>query len=222
MQAVAANYSRPELTMLAANSILQNRYRVIRQLGQGGMGAVYEAIDERVSCVVALKETLVGANSEARQAFQREAALLANLRHQALPKVMDYFTEDERAFLIMEFIPGHDLAELLEKRGAPFTQENVLQWADQLLNLLQYLHSQNPPILHRDIKPANLKVTNRGEIVLLDFGLAKGSAGEMQSLYSSRSVFGYTPVYSPIEQIHGRGTDQRSDLTHWVARFMSY
>ena len=83
------------------------------------MGAVYEAIDQRVSCVVALKETLVE-DDEMRSAFRREAALLANLRHPALPKVMDYFGDGEGLFLVMEYVPGHDLAELLALRGGPF------------------------------------------------------------------------------------------------------
>ena len=95
--------------MLSPNTILQNRYLVVRKLGEGGMGAVYEAIDQRVSCVVALKETLTIRDREARNAFEREAALLANLRHQALPKVMDYFSENEGDFLVMEYIPGYDL-----------------------------------------------------------------------------------------------------------------
>lgn len=112
--------------MLVPNSILQDRYRIVRLLGKGGMGAVYEAIDQRVSCVVALKETLVGTNNEAREAFQREAALLANLRHASLPKVMDYFSEANGEFLVMEYIVGHDLAELLELRGSAFPQEQVL------------------------------------------------------------------------------------------------
>lgn len=192
--------------MLSSNTILQNRYRVVRELGRGGMGAVYEAIDQRVSCVVALKETLVGKD------FEREAALLANLRHPGLPKVMDYFKEGDGEFLVMEFIPGHDLAELLGLRGAPFPEFQMLQWADELLKLLEYLHSRHPPIIHRDIKPSNLKVTKDGELFLLDFGLAKGAAGQMPTLMSDKSVHGYTPVYSPLEQIHGRGTDPRSDL----------
>ena len=94
--------------MLAPNSTLQNRYLIVRELGHGGMGTVYEAIDQRVSCVVALKQTLVGANTPAREAFQREAALLANLRHASLPKVMDYFSEGDGEFLVMEYIAGHD------------------------------------------------------------------------------------------------------------------
>ena len=198
--------------MLSPNFILQNRYRIVRLLGQGGMGAVYEAIDQRVSCVVALKETLVGSSPEARQAFQREAALLANLRQPALPKVMDYFGEGEREFLVMEFIPGHDLAELLTLRDGPFPQEQVIGWAGEILKLLEYLHTREPPIIHRDIKPANLKVTQQGEVFLLDFGLAKGAAGQMATIQTNESVRGYTPVYAPLEQIHGRGTDPRSDL----------
>jgi formylglycine-generating enzyme required for sulfatase activity len=199
-------------TMLSPNAILQNRYRVVRQLGEGGMGAVYEAVDQRVSCVVALKETFAGRDGEARNAFEREAALLANLRHQALPKVMDYFSEDEGDFLVMEFIPGYDLAELLDLRGGPFPQSQVLRWADDLLRVLEYLHGQEPPILHRDIKPSNLKLTKQGEVFLLDFGLAKGSLGQMPTLATSRSVRGYTPIYAALEQIHGHGTDARSDL----------
>ena len=198
--------------MLSPNTILQNRYRVVRELGHGGMGAVYEAIDQRVSTVVALKETLLGKNPDARRAFEREAALLANLRHPGLPKVMDYFSEGEGEFLVMEFIGGHDLAELMELRGGPFPETRVLKWADELLKLLEYLHSRQPPIVHRDIKPSNLKVTKDGDVFLLDFGLAKGAAGQMPTLMSEKSVLGYTPVYSPLEQIHGRGTDPRSDL----------
>jgi len=198
--------------MLAPNTILQDRYRIVRLLGKGGMGAVYEAIDQRVSCVVALKEYLVGPDSEARMAFQREAALLANLRHSSLPKVMDYFDEPQGDFLVMEYIPGDDLAELLALRDAPFPQEQVVLWAIELLKLLEYLHTREPPIVHRDIKPANLKVTKQGEVFLLDFGLAKGAAGQMATIESSKSVAGYTPLYAPLEQILGRGTDPRSDL----------
>jgi serine/threonine protein kinase/formylglycine-generating enzyme required for sulfatase activity len=198
--------------MLAPNTILQNRYRVVRELGHGGMGTVYEAVDQRVNCIVALKETFAGKDEEGTRAFEREASLLGNLRHSALPKVMDYFTEGDGDFLVMEFIPGYDLAELLESREGPFPQSQVLRWADELLKVLEYLHQQEPPILHRDIKPSNLKLTKQGEIFLLDFGLAKGSLGQMATLATSRSVRGYTPLYASLEQIHGHGTDARSDI----------
>ncbi len=176
------------------------------------MGVVYEALDQRLNCIVALKETIAGNNDEGRRAFEREASLLGNLRHPAMPKVMDYFSEAGRDYLVMEFIPGHDLAELLEIRGGPFPESEVLRWADELLRVLEYLHGQKPPILHRDIKPSNLKLTKQGEIFLIDFGLAKGSAGQMPTLVTNRSVRGFTAVYASLEQIHGDGTDPRSDL----------
>lgn len=198
--------------MLPANTILQNRYRVVRDLGRGGMGTVYEAIDQRVNCVVAIKEAVLGQGAGARDAFEREAALLANLRHPALPKVTDYFCENERDFLVMEFIPGYDLAELLDLRGDPFPQSQVLRWAYELLQVLEYLHGQEPPILHRDIKPSNLKLTKAGDIFLLDFGLAKGSAGQMPTLAAKHSVHGYTPIYASLEQILSSRTDARSDI----------
>src|SRR5882672_4680722 len=130
--------------MLSPNTILQSRYRIVRELGHGGMGTVYEALDQRVNCIVALKETIAGNDEEGRRAFEREASLLGNLRHSALPKVMDYFTEGGGDFLVMEFIPGYDLAELLESRESPFSQSQILRWADELLKVLEYLHKQDP------------------------------------------------------------------------------
>jgi eukaryotic-like serine/threonine-protein kinase len=197
--------------MLAASTVLQNRYRIDRQLGQGGMGTVYEAVDQQRSSVVAIKETLV-TTDEGRRAFEREASLLANLRHRSLPNVTDHFAEGDGHYLVMQFIPGEDLAHLLASRQNAFAVEDVLPWADEILNALEYLHSQNPPVLHRDIKPANLKLTREGELFLIDFGFSRGIAGQMETLLTSRSVKGDTPIYLPLEQIHGGGTDARSDL----------
>jgi serine/threonine protein kinase len=187
---------------------LQNRYLILRLLAEGGMGAVYEATDQRLGNRVALKETFF-TDEEMRRAFHREAALLATLRHQALPKVIDHFTEGAGQFLVMEFIRGDDLSRLMKLAGGPIPQRDALAWADQLLGAVEYLHAQRPPIIHRDIKPQNLKLNERGEIILLDFGLAKESAGTGAI---NRSVRGYTLVYAPLEQIQGTGTDPRSDL----------
>src|SRR5262245_29012665 len=119
--------------MLVPGTVLQGRYRIVRQLGQGGMGAVYEAVDDRLDTVVALKETLF-VDEKLRKQFEREARLLARLHHQALPKVSDHFAEGEGAFLVMQYIPGDDLAAMYNERSGPFPPEQVLGWADQLLD----------------------------------------------------------------------------------------
>ena len=134
------------------------------------MGAVYEAIDQRLDTTVALKETLF-ADERLRKQFEREARLLARLHHPALPRVSDHFSEDDGQFLVMQFIPGDDLSEMMNRKRGPFPADQVLTWAGQLLDALDYLHTQEPQIIHRDIKPQNLKLTSRGQIILLDFGL---------------------------------------------------
>lgn len=196
--------------MLTPETLLQGRYRIIRQLGQGGMGAVYEAVDERLDTTVALKETLF-ADERLRKQFEREARLLARMHHPALPRVSDHFSENQGQFLVMQFIAGEDLGEMMKEKHGPFPVEQVMMWGDQLLDALDYLHTQEPQIVHRDIKPQNLKLTSRGQIILLDFGLAKGQTAGV-SVVTTASIFGYTPNYAPLEQIQGLGTDPRSDI----------
>src|SRR5688572_27854029 len=165
------------------------------------MGAVYLATDQRFGSSVALKETLV-AGEPLRRAFEREARLLNTLQHAALPHVIDYFFEGEGQFLVMQFIPGEDLGHMLRRSGGPFSIDDVLKWADQLLDLLDYLHTHEPAIVHRDIKPENLKLTQRGNVILLDFGLAKGLAeGAPGTTQATGSILGYTPHYASLEQI---------------------
>jgi WD40 repeat protein len=202
--------------MLAPNCLLQNRYLIVRPIGHGGMGNVYEATDMRLHATVALKETLMTDRVSLR-AFEREAQLLARLRHPVLPKVIDHFMEDDGQFLVMEYIPGDDLAALMEKQGGAFPPAAVvpwaLSWADQLLDALDYLHRQDPPAYHRDIKPQNLKLTARGQIILLDFGLAKGGMAESSTMTArGEKLLGFTPNYAPLEQIRGSDPDERSDL----------
>jgi serine/threonine protein kinase len=197
--------------MPSPNSVLQNRYRIIVNLAAGGMGAVYQALDERLNAVVAVKERLVEGD-EIQRAFSREASLLANLSHPALPIVTDHFFEGERQFLVMRYIEGDDLAKRLQTLGTPFPISDVLDWADQLLDALEYLHRSNPPIVHRDIKPANLKIGERGQVILLDFGLAKGTRGQMSTWVGGGSLVGFTRNYASLEQINGVETDPKSDI----------
>jgi len=144
--------------------------------------------------------------------------LLHRLRHRALPHVTDHFAEGEAQYLVMQLFLGKDLDELLNEKiqetGEAFAVNQVLRWADQLLDALEYLHGHQPPVVHRDIKPQNLKLTEQGDVILLDFGLAKGAAAEMSQTdeMMDESLYGFTRNYAPLEQIRGIGTGPRSDL----------
>ena len=197
--------------MIEPGKVLQQRYRIERQIGQGGMGAVYIATDERFGSIVAIKETLC-MDDNYRKAIEREARLLNSLKHAALPRVSDHFVEDAGQFLVMEYIAGEDFGHVLENNSRPFSVEQVLTWADQLLDALDFLHNQVNPVIHRDIKPQNLKVTPKGQIILLDFGLAKGNVTDAGHHTAAKSIFGYSRNYASLEQIQGTGTDPRSDL----------
>ena len=196
--------------MIETGKVLQQRYRIDKQIGQGGMGAVYIATDERFGSTVAIKETLF-MDDNYRKAIEREARLLNSLKHAALPRVSDHFLEENVQFLVMEYIPGEDLSHMLES-GVVFEVVSVLKWADQLLDALDFLHSQSIPVIHRDIKPQNLKLTARDQIILLDFGLAKGNPTDAGHQTAAKSIFGYSRNYASLEQIQGTGTDPRSDL----------
>ena len=197
--------------MIQTGKLLQQRYRIEKQIGQGGMGAVYVATDERFGSVVAIKETLF-MDDNYRKAIEREARLLNSLKHVALPRVTDHFIEENEQFLVMEYISGEDLSHTLEETGRPFPVDQVMKWADQLLDALDFLHNQVNPVIHRDIKPQNLKVTQSGQIILLDFGLAKGNPTDAGHQTAAKSIFGYSRNYASLEQIQGTGTDPRSDL----------
>jgi serine/threonine protein kinase len=194
--------------------LIQGRYLVVHLIGKGGMGEVYLAIDQRLGHPVALKRTVFADDDTMGSAFEREARTLARLRHPALPKVSDHFAENGNQYLVMEHIAGDDLGQRLTSMKAPFPLDWVLFWADQLLEALNYLHSNEPPILHRDIKPQNLKLTDDNNIILLDFGLSKSGLGSSPDPVSggSGSVLGYTPHFAPMEQVRGTGTNPRSDI----------
>jgi serine/threonine protein kinase len=196
---------------LSTGAVLQDRYRIVNRLGSGGMGAVYEAVDLRLGHTVALKQTLTE-NEEMWQQFEREARLMAQLNHPVLPRVSDYFIEGNRAFFVMQFVEGASLAEIIAQHRGPLPQRVVVAWADQLLDALIYLHSQERQIIHRDIKPHNLKITPAGKIALLDFGLAKSQEPGVTPLELGHSIFGYSPRYAPLEQIQDLGTTPQSDI----------
>jgi serine/threonine-protein kinase len=186
------------------------------------MGSVYLADDLRLEgrhCAIKevrhdpnLSENLL---RQSRDQFLREATILARLDHPSLPKVSDFFTGDESDFLVMDFVPGEDLRNILlkSKRNGDFLQERlVLSWARQLADALIYLHSQDPPILHRDIKPGNMKITPNGQLKLVDFGLVKLMAPEEMTITILQGRG--TAVYTPLEQYGGDNghTDVRSDI----------
>ncbi|MBP6003026.1 MAG: protein kinase [Pyrinomonadaceae bacterium] len=199
---------------LAPNTMIQGRYLVVHLIGKGGMGEVYLAVDQRLGSAVALKRTSFADDAQLAAAFEREAKILARLRHPVLPKVSDHFAENGEQYLVMEHISGDDLSKRLENANKPFPVSWVMFWADQLLDALSYLHSHEPPIIHRDIKPQNLKLTDENHIVLLDFGLSKDTANKsvVSKPGTSGSVVGYTPHFAPMEQIRGTGTNPRSDI----------
>lgn len=196
--------------MLAVNQVLQGRYRIIRELGHGGMGAVYEAEDTQLfGNLVALKEILIDLEripnekqrERFRRGFEKEARLLTHLKNDAFPKVFGYFQETDRQYLVMEMVEGSDLDDLLKKQKKAFQLDEILIWADQLLDALDYLHSFTPIIIHRDIKPQNIKLTRQGKIKLLDFGIARDVSGETVPTLFNDTMPGATLGFSPIEQL---------------------
>ncbi|MBZ0309240.1 MAG: protein kinase, partial [Anaerolineae bacterium] len=166
---------------LQANTVVHRRYKILGILGQGGMGAVYQARDLNfpdVRKLVAIKEMLNPATDPAihnstLKLFQREANILATLNHAAIPKIFDFFDQNERFYLVMELIVGHDLEALItQTKELPL--DKVLDWAIELCDVLDYLHtSQNKPIIFRDLKPSNIMIDNFGKVRLIDFGIAK-------------------------------------------------
>jgi serine/threonine-protein kinase len=208
---------------LTVGIVLRERYEIIDLVGQGGMGAVYKANDLRLrGRVCAVKEVLpelispVGMEDQAQDQFYREASVLARLDHPNLPKVSDYFEQDSRQYLVMDFVPGSDLRQLVEearRKGGFLPEEHVLAWATQLCDALGYLHTQEPPVLHRDIKPSNIKLTPRGVVKLVDFGLVKLLQPDENRTVTVVQGRG-TVAYTPLEQYGGDTghTDTRSDV----------
>jgi serine/threonine protein kinase len=196
---------------LPAGQMLDGRYRVHRVLGQGGMGRVYLANDTRLANrPVAAKEMIIGdgiAEKKAIEDFAREARVLSALSHPGIPNVIDYFAENNRHYLVMEFVAGGDLQGMLDKLGpkGKLPEPRVLRWARQILDVLSFLHSQAPPIIYRDLKPGNIMIDKDGRAMLIDFGIARflppgGRGTQIGSV-----------GYAPPEQYMGK-VEPRSDL----------
>ncbi|MGQ9908838.1 MAG: protein kinase domain-containing protein [Candidatus Flexifilum sp.] len=207
-----ANSSAQDTT-LRANAVLHNRYKITGVLGGGGMGTVYQARDlnfGEVTKLVAIKEMQTIANDNAlRQSmlktFRREANLLAMLSHPAIPKIFDFFDISDRAYLVMEYINGSDL-ELLLSKTKELPIDKLIDWAIDLCDVLDYLHSQKPdPIVFRDMKPSNVMIDNLGRVRLIDFGIAKAFISGVKN-----TMIG-TEGYSAPEQYKGDVSPQ-SDI----------
>jgi serine/threonine protein kinase len=193
---------------LQVGTVLLARYKILGVLGGGGQGAVYQARDLNfpdVKKLVAVKEMLNPATDPSLRAstiktFQREANILATLNHPAIPKIYDFFDWNDRAYLVMEYIHGNDLEELLSKTKA-LPVEKVIEWAIDLCDLLEYLHNHQPePIIFRDMKPANVMIDERGKVRLIDFGIAKTFQPNIK-----HTMIG-TEGYSAPEQYKGNVT----------------
>ncbi len=198
---------------LKPGATLQNRYSILRVLGVGGMGSVYQARDLRFPNVtkhVAVKEIINIADPSMREMviriFDREANTLASLDHPAIPKIYDYFTQGDRSFLVMEFIDGKDLEAHLNETPGMLAEELVVEWAIQLCDVLTYLHNHKDkngviePIIFRDLKPSNIMLDHHNKIRLIDFGIARDyTAGQKGTMIG-------TEGYSPPEQYRGEAS----------------
>jgi serine/threonine protein kinase len=207
---------------LQIGEVLRDRYKITAYVGQGGMGSIYQADDLRLEgrlCAIKQVEnddTLApDAQQQARDQFYREASILARLDHPNLPKVSDFFSSDDHDYLVMDYVPGRDLRDVMNeaKQNNRFLdQGEVLRWADQLADALEYLHQQASSIVHRDIKPSNLKITPSGLIKLVDFGLVKLLVPDERTVTVIQGLG--TAYYTPLEQYGGDSghTDARTDI----------
>ncbi len=180
---------------------LQSTYEVYEQIGAGGAGTVFRAVHKRLQKTVVLKKLTGGAASI--QDCRTEVDILKNLHHPYLPQVLDFIESGEGIYTVMDFIPGKSFRQLLDE-GHTFAEKEVLKYTKQLCEALDYLHSQNPPIVHGDIKPDNVMVTPEGNVCLIDFNISGMLEGK------GAQTFGYTPGYSSPEQAEAFETLRRN------------
>jgi serine/threonine protein kinase len=191
--------------------VLQGRIEIQEILGKGGYGKVYKAHHRGLDRIVAVKELIHRSDVSFVNSFEKEAQMLAQLEHPALPRVFDFFCESEGFYYIMDYIPGEDLGAYVQRQPAHCVdEETALRIIHPVLDALDYLHRQTPPVIHRDVKHANIRITEEGTIYLVDFGIAKVYDPTTQTATTAKAV---TPGFSPLEQYRGGGTtDPRTDL----------
>jgi basic membrane protein A and related proteins len=194
---------------LTTGQILNNRYRIVKILGEGGFGAVYRAWDMVLERPCALKENLQ-ITPDAQRQFRREALILAGLAHPNLPRVIDHFLIlGQGQYLVMDYVDGEDLQTKMDRAGR-LPEAQVLPWIVQICAALEYMHNQPSPVIHRDIKPGNIRIRQDGRAMLVDFGIAKVFDPHIATTVGAKAI---TAGYSPPEQYSlGAPTDTRSDI----------
>lgn len=202
---VSTNY----VPLPTAYCLQEGRYKVLMELAAGGMSAVYLARRDSGAKVV-LKESVLPADispeqqAKARELFERESMLLLKLHHPQIARVLDRFVEEDRDYLVLEYIPGLTLRQLVKAKGKQ-KEKDVINWASQLAEILVYLHGQNPPVLHRDLTPDNIILQDDGKLCLVDFGAANEFVGQATGTMVGKQC------YIAPEQLRGKATPM-SDL----------
>ncbi len=195
-------------------SILMQRYRILEKIGEGGFGLVYKASDKKDNKIVAIKQINIAALSmqeiiDATDSYNREITLLPGLQHRSLPHIYDHFTDEDHWYIVMEYINGETLEETLAKAsGGHLPVKQVLDIGMALCDVLAYLHAQNPSIIYRDVKPANIMITNRGDIYLIDFGIARRYRAQQSRDTGSLG----SPGYAAPEQYGKAQTTPQTDM----------
>ena len=211
MEVKTSSQESPKKRKIEKGVVLDNRYEIEKIIEKGGMGAVYRALDRRLDNICAVKEMMdnfdnLDHRDYAIEKFKSEALILSKLRHPNIPRVWDYFIEEEKYYLVMDFVQGTNLHEILYSKPEQYlTEDEVIDWGSQICDVLSYLHKHDPPIIYRDIKPANIMITSDNRAVLIDFGIARIFKPKVTG-----TMIG-TQGYSPPEQYRGK-TDPRSDI----------
>ncbi|HKX84274.1 MAG TPA: serine/threonine-protein kinase [Pyrinomonadaceae bacterium] len=196
--------------MPATKELLQEgRYRINQEFTPNGSEIVYDAYDTVSNSNVVVKE--IPAKPETKAAFETQAKLLTGIKHDSLLRVKDFFADAESHYLVMEAVDGDDLHELMRRNKSPFSLEDVVKWADQLLDALNYLHSHRPPFIHKNVKPENVKLTSNGQIKLLAVSSPDAAEGKVSTSLAAEVSSEEALKYAPIEQIW-QGLDPASQM----------